>query len=84
MSHWNYRLTVQTCDDVSLWEVREIYYADDGSVTSWSKDPITASGESWLECADDLSRMAGVISLPAFDLDAQAWCDRKRRPQEAK
>jgi hypothetical protein len=80
LAHWNYRLTVQTVDDTEVWEVREIYYDASGNVASWTKEPVTASGETWLECSDDLSRMSGVIGLPAFDLDTKQWVNHKRKP----
>lgn len=80
---WNYRMTVETCDDEDVWALREVYYDDDGNVTSWSKDPVTPIGTSWREFADELSRMSGVIGQLAFDLDTKAWCDRRRKPREA-
>lgn len=79
--HWNFRLTVRTCQDEEIWEVREIYYDDVGEVSTFSVDPIAASGSSWLECADELARMVGIIAYPAFDLDTLQWCDHKRRPK---
>lgn len=83
MSDWNYRLTVRTCDDAELWEVREIYYDDEGNVKAWSKDAVAPGGESWQECSKDISRMLYVISLPAYDLDASRWCDRERKEHDA-
>jgi hypothetical protein len=81
---WNYRLTVETVDDEEVWALREIYYDDDGNVTLWSQDPVGAVGDSWMECADTLARMAAVIGYPAYDLDARCWVDHKRRPKEQK
>lgn len=79
MSHWNYRMTVRSCKDEEIWEIREIYYDDDGNATSWSKDPIAAMGTTWRELAEELARMSSVIGDQIFDLDTKAWCDMKRR-----
>lgn len=80
---WNWRLTVRTCDDETLWELREICYDDQGNVTGWSKDPASAVGSSWMECADELAKMAGVVGFPALDLDTGQWCDHRRRPKNS-
>jgi hypothetical protein len=80
MGSWNYRLTVETVDDEQVWSVRELYYDDTGEVVNWTQDAVGPSGESWKECANDLSRMVHAMALPAFDVDAGAWCDRHRRP----
>lgn len=79
MSHWNYRMTVRSCKEEEIWEIREIYYDDNGNVTAWSKDPIAAMGTSWRELADELSRMSSVSGHRAFDLDTKAWCNHKRQ-----
>lgn len=83
MNQWNYRLTVQTCDGANVWELRAIYYDAEGNVSAWSADPAVAFGESWQECADDLTRMASVIGDEAYDLDAKRWVDHNRHPLEA-
>lgn len=78
LTTWNYRLTVQTVDGEDEWAVREIYYDETGTPVNWSASSVAASGSSWLACADELSRMAGVVGLPAWDIDASRWCDRRR------
>jgi len=78
--HWNYRLTVRTVDDTELWEVREIYYNKAGNVVTWSESPVAASGESWAELVDDLSRMSSLAREKIWDIDAEQWVNADRLP----
>lgn len=80
---WNFRLTVQTVEGEDVWEIREIYYDTDGTVSNWSLDAVAASGSSWIEWADELAWMFRVVSYPVFDLDTEDWCDRSRKPLAA-
>lgn len=84
LASWNYRLTVQTCEDEEVWAVREIYYDAAGDAATWSANPIAAQGSNWLECTMELVQLTGIVRFPAFDLDTRQWCDSQRRPSTAK
>lgn len=77
---WNFRLTVQTLEGEDVWEVREVYYDTDGTVRNWSIYAIAAAGSTWVEWADEQSRMFRLVGYPVFDLDTGGWCDRFRKP----
>ena len=79
-SHWNYRVTRSALPEGGhAYEIREVYYAENGEVTAWAEEPYRPFGESWQELADDVSRAAGCIGAPAFDLDTRADIPRGRR-----
>ncbi len=77
---WNYRVTrrkVRTTVDVGetveeyLFELREVYYNEDGSVQSWTEEPVHAVGDTWMELADTLAIMGRAIGIPVLDLDRE-------------
>lgn len=71
MSTWNYRVTMTRGVDEDVYQIREVYYDDDGQPSSWSTDPITPLGESWQELAEDLVKMQRAVSVPALDLTGE-------------
>lgn len=73
-------MTVRTMGDSEIWEIREVYYDDQGAVVNLSSDPVPAGGESWEECIADLVRMAKVPYMPVYDLDTGTWCGSDRAP----
>lgn len=83
MSHWNYRLCVETKhipgEDPKVWSIREIYYDDENQVEHWSSDPIDVQALS----LDDLAWMFGkfteALSGPLYDLDNERWIDNPFR-----
>lgn len=75
MSGWNYRVlyrehAVPGSESVTLYDVHEVYYDDDGNPRAWSSDPISAHGESMEDVAADLRLMALALNKPALSLSA--------------
>jgi hypothetical protein len=68
--NWNHRITVQTIDaGEQLYEVREVYYHDDGSVASWTGAPIDACGYTLDEVRATLHRMLDACDKPVLRID---------------
>ena len=65
---WRYCITRERLDDGSIhYALREVYTDDDGSL-SWTANPITASGETWQEIANDLGYMSNAAGMDVLDL----------------
>lgn len=73
MSYWNYRVVEKvlnkyehdTTYDTTSYEVHEIYYDEDGSITMWSAEPIAGYGEGdWRDLKADLEYMLEACSKP--------------------
>lgn len=70
MGHWNYRVTYD--DDVlPHYEVREVYYDDDGAVAGWTEQPMAPFGENLDELRDDLAKMQEALNRPVLDITDQ-------------
>lgn len=54
---WRYQLTKETINGHDEYAVREVYFDDEGNLTSWTKDPITLTGDSQQEILEDLIRI---------------------------
>jgi len=55
MASWNYRVIRREHEPGEvLFQVHEVYYGEDGSVQSWTADPVLPSGESLSELREDI------------------------------
>jgi hypothetical protein len=65
---WRYCITREKDEHGEDWfTLREVYTAPDGAL-SWTEDAVAAGGDSWRDCADDLSVMGRAIGAPVLDL----------------
>ena len=75
MSYWNYRVVEKDitnkvdCSeieyDTTSYEVHEVYYDEDGSITMWSAEPIAPYGEGCLKDLEvDIKFMFEACSKP--------------------
>ena len=75
MSYWNYRVVEKDitnkvdCSeieyDTTSYEVHEVYYDEDGSITMWSAEPIAPYGEGCLKDLEvDIKFMLDACSKP--------------------
>lgn len=73
---WRYAITREQHDGENFYTIREVYTGPDGAL-SWTTDAIAARGDTWQECANDLSLMTRVLGAPILDLtlDPPAWVD---------
>ena len=75
MTYWNYRVVEKDitnkvdCSeieyDTTSYEVHEVYYDEDGSITMWSAEPIAPYGEGCLKDLEvDIKFMFEACSKP--------------------
>lgn len=55
--HWNYRVIRHLSGDDFILSIHAVYYEADGSVRSWSADPVGVHGEDRQELLWTLKRM---------------------------
>lgn len=74
LSHWDYRIVHHTKPDgaggqADVYEVHEVYYSTDGTVSMWSEDAMKPYGESldWLK--NDLQWMTQALDKPVLERD---------------
>lgn len=58
---WNYRVIK---DSEGYLSIHEVYYDEDGAIVSWSKDPISPSGEDFEDISSDISYMKLALLKP--------------------
>jgi hypothetical protein len=73
---WNHRITRRSVpagdgseDTEHVYEIREVYYDDEGKVKGWTEEPVAPHGESVRDLLDDLAIMGRVATRPIFDID---------------
>ena len=76
MSHWNHRITRETVTNPDgsadfLYAIREVHYDDAGEVTSWTKDPVAAAGDTPDEVVWALDRMIASRGRGVLDLETR-------------
>ena len=75
MSYWNYRVVEKNttnkidCSEmeygITVYEVHEVYYDEDGNITMWSEDSISPYGEGCLKDLEvDIKFMLDACSKP--------------------
>jgi hypothetical protein len=65
--HWNHRIVVRLQDSLEpLYELREIYYRDDGSIEGWSAAPVRVMGDSVKEMKQSLRWMLKAMDKPVL------------------
>lgn len=61
MMTWNYRVFREESGE---YVIREVFYAEDGSVVTCSKDPVEPFGETIEELARDLESIQAALTMP--------------------
>lgn len=71
---WRYAITRESAPTGDWYAIREVYTHPDGSL-SWSEEPVTVGGDTWLECGEDWALMGRAVNAPILDLtlDPPAW-----------
>ncbi len=54
---WNYRIIHHDKDKHPYFAVHEVFYDDDGKITSWTAEPIDITGESKPDLIKTLGKM---------------------------
>jgi hypothetical protein len=65
---WNYRV-LKTLDEQGgeQWGIHEVYYKPDGSVRTWTVDPVRPVGETWQEFHRDQEHYARAVTQLPLD-----------------
>lgn len=65
MSSWNYRIVKTTCtiDGEAYYQLKEVYYDDDGKVTGFTENAVGLGADS----VDELHDIVIDMVLDAFD-----------------
>lgn len=64
---WNYRVVCRAEDDEFVYEIREVYYNEDGSIEGWTERGSTPAGNTIEELRSDLAKMVGAaFNKPAL------------------
>lgn len=68
---WNYRVMrheAKAANDEPFYAIHEVYYREDGSVSSWTLEPCgSPSGETQEEMRRDLARIITALTKPPLD-----------------
>lgn len=81
MTTWNYRAFHEDNGD---FVIREVYYADDGSIVACTERAVEPYGVSLDELARDLELFTAALSLPVLTLaDVPVASSDKPEPEQA-
>ena len=69
---WNYRLVKETlkgikCEDISHIEIKEVYYDENGNITSWGDAPVIY-GDDLKECKECMKLQQEAFNKPLLEL----------------
>ena len=76
---WNYRITHRP-KTVPLegYQIREVYYDDEGRVTFYTKDPVTAFGDIPDELYENFCEMMKAFDSEPLNLDHQDYLFKQK------
>jgi hypothetical protein len=66
MLHWNYRVFLEDNGD---YVIREVFYAEDGSIVSCTANSVEPLGRTLEELANDIDFFKKALTLPVLTLD---------------
>lgn len=68
MSRWNHRV-MRVVDEFGeeSFGIHEVYYASNGSIESWTVDPVAPEGSTLEELKRDYETMARALTMPILD-----------------
>lgn len=75
---WNDRVMVRD----GRYAIHAVYYADDGSISNWSAEPMSLNGASLEELSEELERFRRALSVPVLDYET-ATESQASHPREA-
>ena len=82
---WRYAMTREVHSGEVVYAIREVFtstMSDGQSRMSYTDQPVTPSGGTWVECGEDLVLMSRAVGGPILDLsdDEPEWI----KPHEAR
>jgi len=73
---WNYRVLRRRIGSHETCSVHEVYYDNNGHISSWTENPIIPAGETPEELKEDFFRQLQAFEHPFLDYDV---LDRTKR-----
>ena len=69
MSHWNYRVIRKHHTETHsvTYHVHEVYYREDGSIESWTQEPVAPLGETAEELREDIRYFLRAFRCPILE-----------------
>jgi len=74
---WNYRVTFRPTSADRGYEIREVYYNEDGEISLYSVDPATAFADSTDELEVNMNLMVDAFNSDVVNLDNVDYQHRK-------
>jgi hypothetical protein len=76
---WNYRITHRPKSaPLEGYQIREVYYDDEGRVKFYTKEPVTAFGDLPDELYENFCDMMKAFDSEAINLDHQDYLLRQK------
>ena len=66
---WDYRVFKKKIGNDFVYEVHEVYYNLDGTIRSWTENPINPAGGTFEELKKDFYRQLDAFDKPILDYD---------------
>ena len=66
---WDYRVFKKKIGNDFVYEVHEVYYNLDGTIRSWTENPINPTGGTSEELKKDFYRQLDAFDKPILDYD---------------
>lgn len=69
MATWNYRVIRKTCEQTGqiIFQVHEVYYAEDGSIDCWTQQPVEPLGTSEAQLRNDIHGFLAAFRQPVLE-----------------
>ncbi len=69
MANWNYRVIRKTCQrtDTEMYQVHEVYYAEDGRIDCWTQQPVEPLGTSEAQLRNDVHAFLAAFRRPMLE-----------------
>lgn len=82
MSYWNYRpCKIVWSDGTIFWDIRSVYYNNDGTISSWSEDPAYPLGDNLEDLKNDLDKMSRYLKTEDYITLHVRFCDKCKEKQ---
>lgn len=70
MSYWNYRvIRTENKSGEVLFNIHEVYYTQDGTIETWTENPVLPQGESVGELREDIHYFLNAFTKPILEED---------------
>jgi hypothetical protein len=71
MSHWNHRVIksshLEAGEMIDYYAIHEVFYNDDGTIYSYTQNPVDVGGDNINELRETLERMLRCLDNPILE-----------------